>query len=495
MLGRSTALAVACVLLLTGCTRGSTGGSSTSPSPSPSSSAETLSWTSCGGGFQCASLTVPLDYANRSNGKTIKIAIVRKPALDQANRIGSVLTNPGGPGASGIQYLRQAASGMVNLNKRFDLIGFDPRGVGASAPVRCLSAPDEDAFNALDPVWDDAQEKAAGIQADQNFAAGCQQMSGDILPFVDTASAARDMDEMRAALGDDNLTYLGFSYGTYLGQMYAHLFPTHVRALSLDGVIDPTVQPNDMLLAQVKSFQKNLEAFSADCKSRSSCSFGRTGDPLAKISALLGRLDNAPLPVGSRKLTRSLAIIGIITPLYDPSTWSFLDQGLSAAEQGNGSLLLQFSDLYLARNPDGTYDNENDANYAINCLDHPVPKDVSAYDQLAASYSAASPILGPAEQYSNLVCAYWPVAPKGETGPLTADGAPPILLVGGTDDPATPYAWAQAVSRQLAGSVLLTREGNGHVSYDKSRCAQQAEDAYLINLTLPAPNTVCRDSA
>jgi pimeloyl-ACP methyl ester carboxylesterase len=242
-------------ILLSACSRGSTAsGAAGSPSPSAGSGAQALSWSSCGGGFQCGSLTVPLDYSNPNNGKTIKLALIRKPATDQANRIGSVLTNPGGPGASGIQYLRQAAGGMGDLNKRFDLVGFDPRGVGASAPIRCLNGPDEDAFNALDPVWDDPQEKAAGIQADQSFAAGCQQMSGDILPYVDTASAARDMDQIRAAVGDEKLTYLGFSYGTYLGEMYAHLFPTHVRALSLDGVIDPTVAPNDMLLAQVNSF-------------------------------------------------------------------------------------------------------------------------------------------------------------------------------------------------------------------------------------------------
>ncbi len=483
------------VVLLTACTRGgTTNAAQNSPSPTSSPTAETLTWTSCNGGFQCTFVTVPLDYAHPANGQTIKIAVIRKRATDQANRIGSVLTNPGGPGASGIDYLRQAASSMSNLNRRFDLIGFDPRGVGQSAPVRCLTGPQEDAFNAIDPVADDPTEKAALIQADKAFAAGCQAMSGNILPFVDTESAARDMDQIRAALGDAKLTYLGFSYGTFLGETYAHIFPTHVRALSLDGVIDPTQSPNDMLLAQVASFQKNLEAFAADCKAKSTCQFGRSGDPLTKISQFLQKVDSSPLRVGSRQLTRSLAIIGIITPLYDPSSWSYLDQGLTAAVQGNGQLLLSFSDLYLARHPDGSYDNENDANYAINCLDRPVPTDISAYDQLAASYSQASPILGPAEQYSNLACAYWPVKAKGQVGPLTADGAPPILLVGGTDDPATPYRWAQAVHTQIAGSVLLTRQGNGHVSYDKSVCAQQAEDAYLINLTLPADGTVCTDS-
>jgi pimeloyl-ACP methyl ester carboxylesterase len=483
--------AIALVLVLvTACTR-STTGAATSPTPvlpTPSS----IAWSGCGGAFQCGSLTVPLDYSNPEKD-TIKIALIRKRATDPAHRIGSVLTNPGGPGASGIDYLREAADSMANLNKRFDLIGFDPRGVGASAPVRCLSSAQEDAFNALDPVLDDPQEKQAAIQADRDFAAGCEQRSAGVLPYVDTASAARDMDEIRAAVGDAKLTYLGFSYGTYLGQMYAHLFPTHVRALSLDGVLDPTLSANDLLLAQVAGFEANLEGFAADCKARTSCQFGRSGDPVAKVNALLDSLDNNPMPVGNRQLTRALAIYGIGTPLYDPTSWTYLDQGLTAAEQGNGRLLLAFSDLYLGRQADGTYDNETDANFAINCLDHPVPSDISAYDALGPAYTKASTAFGAAFQYSNLPCAYWPVKPTGHDGPLLDDGAPPILLVGGTHDPATPYPWAVSVHHQLANSILLTRNGYGHVSYDKSSCAQQAEDSYLIDLTLPADGTVCPD--
>src|ERR1700692_2403794 len=179
--------------------------SKASPTPSPTH----LTWTDCGGGFQCATVQVPLDYAHPEAG-TIGIAISRKPATDPAHRIGSVLTNPGGPGASGIQFLRGEVGAMTNLNTRFDLIGFDPRGIGQSSPVRCLDGPQEDAFNALDPVLDDPQEKQAGIKADQTFAAGCQQRSAQILPFVDTISAAKDMDVIRAALGDQKLTYLGF---------------------------------------------------------------------------------------------------------------------------------------------------------------------------------------------------------------------------------------------------------------------------------------------
>jgi pimeloyl-ACP methyl ester carboxylesterase len=437
---------------------------------------------------------VPLDYAHPDAG-TIDIALNRKPATDPANRLGSVLTNPGGPGASGIQFLQSEAASMTELNRRFDLIGFDPRGIGQSAPVRCLTGPEEDAYNAIDSVLDDPQEKAALIQDDKNFAAGCEQRSGRVLPFVDTVSAAKDLDLIRIALGDAKLTYLGFSYGTFLGQTYANLFPTHVRALALDGVVDPSLSANDLLLAQLIGFQKNLEAFLADCNSRASssrsCTYGVSGDPATKLDALMRRLDTNPIPVGNRQLTRSLAMTGVLLGLYSQTFWPTLDVALSATDRGDGSILLRLADVYLARNADGTYDNETDANLAVNCLDRPVPSAIATYDQLGPTFAQASPLFGPAFQYSNLGCSYWPVKPTGHAGPLTADGAPPILLVGGTDDPATPYAWAQSVNRQLAGSVLLTRNGNGHTSYDASTCAHTAIDQYLINLALPAPGTVC----
>ena len=475
------------------CSRNSNPVAGSSPSPTPTPTR--LTWTDCGGSFQCTTVQVPLDYAHPDSG-SIGIAISRKPATGPAQRIGSVLTNPGGPGASGIEFLRGEASAMTNLNTRFDLIGFDPRGIGQSAPVRCLNGPQEDGFNALDPVLDDPQEKQAGIDADKSFTAGCKQLSGQILPFLDTISAARDMDVIRAALGDKKLTYLGFSYGTFLGENYAHLFPSHIRALALDGVIDPTLTPNDLLYAQMVGFQQNLQAFLSDCRARktssSPCAYAQTGDPGTKLTDMMQRLDVTPLPVGNRQLTRGLALTGVLVTLYDQSTWGYLDQALTLVDRSNGTLLLRFADLYNGRNSDGTYTNEIEANVAVNCVDRPVPTDIAAYEALGSKFASASPLFGPAFQYSNLTCAYWPAKATGSVGPLTAEGAPPILLVGGTGDPATPYAWAQAVNTQLAGSVLLTREGNGHVSYTKSSCAKQLIDAYLIGLTLPPAGTVCR---
>jgi pimeloyl-ACP methyl ester carboxylesterase len=320
-------------------------------------------------------------------------------------------------------------------------------------------------------------------------------MSGRVLPFVDTASAAKDMDVMRAALGDDKLTYLGFSYGTYLGETYAHLFPTHIRAMVLDAVLDPTLSADDLNISQAASFEQNLKAFLADCNAHKTvapkCAFAQEGDPASKLNALMQKVDTTPMPVGNRALTRALAQTAVAQELYDQSTWPDLDLGLTQADRGNASVLMGFADSYLKRNPNGTYDNEIEANYAVNCLDHPALTDISAYDKLGAQYAQASPFFGPSFQYSNLPCAYWPAKPTGHAGPLTADGAPPILMVGGTNDPATPYAWAVAAHQQIAGSILLTRNGNGHGSYGVSICATVAEINYLLNLLLPSEGTVC----
>ncbi|HVH62615.1 MAG TPA: alpha/beta hydrolase, partial [Candidatus Dormibacteraeota bacterium] len=465
-----------------------------SHSPTPKAPAK-LTWTDCGSGFQCANVTVPLDYANPDRG-TIQIAINRKPATDQASRIGSLLINPGGPGDSGIQFLAQSTSEFQELNRVFDLVGFDPRGVGQSSPVRCQSPQQEDQFNSLDSVLDDPQEKQASIDAMKAIAAGCMQRSARILPYLDTPNVARDMDMIRAALGDTKLNYLGFSYGSFIGEHYAHIFPNHIRAMTLDGVLDPSVSANEMALAQVTNLEHNLQAWLADCRARKSgsskCSYAQTGDPGTKLVSFLNRLDTTPMRVGSRLLTHGLALQGVIWPgLYYPIAWSELDQALTLAEQGNGGLLLAFTDLLYERRPDGSYSNAVDANLSNFCLDHPVPADVSAFDALAQQFASASPLFGPAYQYSNLQCSFWPVKPTGKIGPITSAGTPPILLVAGTDDPATPIDWARSVNQQLAGSVLLTRQGNGHISYDESSCAQAAEIGYLEHLTVPATGTVC----
>ncbi len=428
-------------------------------------------------------MRVPLDYAHPAAG-TIDIAINRKAAIDQANRIGSLLVNPGGPGASGTQFLHEDVSGLKDLNQRFDLVGFDPRGVGQSAPVRCLNATQEAAYDALDTVLDDPQEKQALIDSYKQFAVGCEQLSGTILPFLDTVSAVRDMDAIRVALGDAKLTFLGYSYGTFMGETYAHLFPTRVRAIVLDGVIDPKLSAMDSQLAQTAGFEQDLQAFLADCPARSSCSWARPGSPEATLTALMQRIDSNPMPVGSRTLTRALALTAVAAAMYDTSSWTSLDQALTLAERGNGAVLLALADFYYAQ-------VNFDAFIVISCLDRPTPADLAAYDALGPAFVKASPLFGPADQYGGLQCAYMPVKATGQAGPLTADGAPPILIVGATGDPATPYSGALSVHQQLVGSVLLTRQGNGHTS-GNDQCSTTAENDYLINLRLPPDGTICQ---
>ena len=489
MTSRVAWVVVLVAILLAACTRNAPTGNQ---SPVPSFSPGTIAWTDCGGGFQCGTLDVPLDYGH-PQGRKISLALLRVPAKDRANRIGSLLLNPGGPGESGIEFLRSDLGSLGNLNRRFDLVTWDPRGVAASTPIKCVDGSQLDAYLALDTVLDDPQEKQASIQAAKEFSAGCQSRSGGLLPFMDSASTAHDMDQIRIAVGDDKLTYLGFSYGTYIGQWYAHFFPDRVRALSLDGVVDPTVSANDSLLGQVTGFEENLQAFLKDCRAKTSCLYGRSGDPATKLTALMNRLDSTPLKVGNRQLTRALAMTGLLVTLYDQSLWHYLDQGLTTAESGDGRIMLLLADAYNHRNADGTYSNLfNGAFHATYCLDFPVPTDIAAYDALGPSYAKASPTFGPWSQYANMQCAFWPVKPKNGQGPISVTGAPPILLVGGTNDPATPYSEAQSVNRQIQGSVLLTREGNGHTSYDSSDCAHAAEDAYLISLKLPAAGTVCK---
>lgn len=387
-------------------------------------------------------------------------------------------------------FLRQSATAFANLNKRFDLVGFDPRGVGQSSPVKCLDGSQLEAYKALDSVLDDPEEKQAYIDASRNFVAACQQNSGKVLQFIDSVSAVRDIDMIRAAVADPKLNYLGFSYGTFYAEHYAHMFPTHIRAMVLDGVVDPSLDANQQLLIYVKGFEQNLQAFLADCRARKTaskpCQFAQSGDPGTKLMDLMQRLDSNPITVGNRKLTRAYAVTAVQAGLFDEQLWPYLDQVLTNADRGNGQLMLGLADLLY-----GEFSYA--ANVAISCLDTPVASDIASYDALTESFAKASPLFGPAWQYSNLVCAYWPYKATGKPGPLNSLGAPPILIVGNTNDPATPYSGAVAVNRQISGSVLLTRNGNGHTAYGTSACATQAIDMYLIDLTLPAPGTVCRN--
>ncbi|MEV0150640.1 MULTISPECIES: alpha/beta hydrolase [unclassified Nonomuraea] len=434
-----------------------------------------LSWTACGGGHQCARLKVPLDYA-KPGGDRIDIAVIRLPATGR--RAGAVVVNPGGPGESGVQAARQADAFLSPaVRARFDLVGFDPRGVGASTAVRCFTDAQLDSYFAMDRSPDTTFEVKNLDLAQKQFAQACQARSGKLLPHLATTDAARDMDVLRSALGESRLTYVGFSYGTFLGATYADLFPGKVRALVLDGAMDPTRTGDELGTGQSGGFDVALESFLRDCFKVKGCPFPthRLGAANKKVEALLARVDRAPLRnvYDGRQVSQAIAVTGVLSALYSESAWPMLRQALADAFQGDGIRLLLLADLYSERRADGTYTNSFAAREAIDCLDHPPTRKATA-------------------RTGTTPCDYWPVRRKRSIRPLRADGAPPILVIGTLRDPATPYKWAQALASQLSSGVLLTFDGDGHTAYRKgSPCVDRLVDRYLTTLAAPANGTNC----
>ncbi|MYW00582.1 alpha/beta hydrolase [Streptomyces sp. SID3343] len=499
--------AAAGLLLAAGCTSGSTPSAKppsdrageTSRDPAGGDAAEPAAdpivWTDCAGGFQCGTLQVPLDHA-KPDGPKIKLAVIRKPATG-SNRIGSLVLNPGGPGGSGLDYAQYAAvSYPADLRKRFDIVGFDPRGVGRSTAIDCLTDNAMDTFTQLDATPDTPDEVKAWTDATRAYGQGCADKSGDLLAHVSTVDAARDMDLLRGALGDAKLYYVGASYGTFLGATYAELFPKRVGRLVLDGAMDPSQSAADANRAQGGGFETALNAFLDNCVAGGSCPLGADrARALTRIRDLLTQLDARPLPGdATRKVTESIATTGILSPLYSKSQWPTLRKALEAALRGDGSDLLDLNDQYYERGPDGKYKNLMYANTAVNCLDGP-PAATSKADveSQLPTYQAASPTFGRNLAWAGLSCTAWPVAPTGKPHEIKAEGADPILVVGTTRDPATPYAWAQALAGQLASGTLLTYDGDGHTAFGRgSNCIDRAVVDYLLQGTVPPNTKTCR---
>lgn len=494
---RWTIAAVLTVLLTTA---GGCGGGSNEPEDPPPGSApgmetfyaQEAKWHACGDDLDCTTVEVPLDYA-RPRGERLKLALVRLPATKKSERIGSLFVNPGGPGASGVSFIRQASDGFGEaLRERFDLIGFDPRGVGQSSPVDCLDGPALDRFFGADASPDSRAELAELTRLSKGFADGCRSAAGRMLPHVGTLDAARDIDVLRASVGDDKLNYVGLSYGTYLGAYYADLFPRNARAVVLDGAVDPRLSAIDMLVEQSKGFETALRAFAQDCANQPDCPLGRdTESAVRKISQLQRRADRSPLS-GPRPATESLVTMGIGTALYDKRSWPTLRLALTQAYQGNGSLLLQLADQLVERRPDGTYSNQMAANMAINCVDKTSPGTAAGFAKEVAKANRSAPRFGAWVTYGGLPCLYWAAKPDRAPAPPSAPGARPILVIGTTRDPATPYHWAQNLAGQLQSGVLLTFNGDGHTAYLQGNpCITQATEKYLITGTPPDKNTRC----
>jgi pimeloyl-ACP methyl ester carboxylesterase len=460
--------------------------------------AQKLHWTPCHGGFQCARLLVPFDYS-RPAWKRFSLPVIKLPAADPGRRIGSLVINPGGPGESGVQYAQQARSAVSPaVRDRFDVVGFDPRGVGGSRPaVHCMSGPQLDRYFATDDTPDTRAQLARVVSESKLFARECGQHASSLLAYIGSRSAARDLDLLRAALGDRKLTYLGKSYGTYLGAWYAQLFPRHVRALVLDGALDPDATSTDINITQGKGFEVALRSFTANCIRLADCPLGRGSDVgagIARLQGLLNRATRTPLAndLGDgRPANGSLLVQGVVAALYAKAYWPVLTRALKSAFEGDGTLLIRLADSLMQRNSNGSYTNLADANMAINCLDRPWPHALSAWRSIASHAARAAPQFGASIVWGSLACAYWPV--KSDPLPkITAPGAPPILVVGTTRDPATPYRWAQALARELKSGVLLGWNGDGHTAYRMgSSCVDTIVNSYLIREAVPRSGTVC----
>ncbi|MFC8191063.1 alpha/beta hydrolase [Cellulomonas sp. NPDC057328] len=453
-----------------------------------------LEWTACGS-QQCAEATVPLDWS-QPDGDTITLALRRVPATS-GEPVGSLLVNPGGPGRSAIDFL-PSFQVLVSAEVRaaYDLVAFDPRGVQASSPVTCVEPAELDELTAWVPDFTTDEGIAEAVERNAAYGEACLERTGPLLGHVDTASAARDMDVLRAALGDDALTYLGYSYGTDLGATYAALFPARVGRLVLDGAMDPTLDSGEVAAGQAAGFEAALRAYVADCQAGADCPL--TGDVdagMAQIGELFDRIRANPLRTsGDRELTVALAFSGVATPLYAQQSWPVLTQALtSAMRAGDGTALLQLADQYYGREPDGTYPtNQNEAFTAVLCLDDRAPAAPAEMRAEAERIAEAAPTVGEFFSYGGAACAEWPVPEVGALDSYAAEGAAPILVVGTTGDPATPYAWSQALADMLSSGVLLTFEGEGHTAYGRSNaCVKDAVDAYLLTGTPPADGARC----
>lgn len=461
--------------------------------------AQQLRWQGCGDSLECTTVIVPVDWA-APDGQTMDLAVVRLPATDQAARLGSLLTNPGGPGGSGVDYVSRSGEYVASPGVRrvYDLVGFDPRGVGKSDPVDCLSDAEMDDYLAFyaDGSTDDGLARMTA-EADR-FAAACAADAGPLLAHLDTLSVARDLDVMRAALGDDHLTYLGRSYGTLIGAEYADLFPQRVGRLVLDGAVDPAMSSADVTLGQAAGMEGALRAYVTAClagESGGDCPLrGDVETAVGQVRSVLELAKERPLRSDDgREVTATLAVLGIITPLYEDAIWYQLDEALAGALNGDGTGLLALADLYADRGPDGRYSsNLLEVISAVNCLDYPFDDDPADMRELAGELADVAPTVGPFLAYGDVLCGQWDAPPVREPGPVRAAGAAPILVVGTTGDPATPYAWAQALAGELESGRLLTYEGEGHTAYMRSGdCVNDAVDAYLIDGVLPGEGATC----
>jgi pimeloyl-ACP methyl ester carboxylesterase len=448
-------------------------------------------------GAECGMLSVPVDYA-KPDGDVAQIAMIRFKATGA--KIGSLVMNPGGPGESGVV----GAANMVALlpqpiRERFDLVGFDPRGVASSTPaVWCNSDADNDRLRA-DPQVDYSPAGVAHIEKETTlFVQRCiDKMGKEFLANVGTANVVKDLDAIRAALGDEKLTYLGYSYGTRIGSSYAENYPQNVRAMVLDGAVDPNADPIEANLRQAAAFQQAFNDYAADCADDPSCPLGT--DPGKAVDVYRSMVDPLVEKPAKTKDPRGLsytdAIIGTILPLYSPNLWRHLTQGLTELKDGTGDTMLTLADLYMGRDAQGHYNNSTDVRVAVNCVDEPPVTDRAKVVEEDRRSRELAPFMSYGEFTGHAplgTCAFWPVPPTSQPHEIEVSGLPPVLVVSTTNDPATPYQAGVDLAKQLGGT-LVTFEGTQHtVVFQGNTCIDDIAAKYLMDLTVPPEDSRCR---
>lgn len=459
--------------------------------------AQTLQWSRCSSG-QCSWLTVPLDYADPA-GRSIRLRVSRTPAADSSGRLGSLVTNPGGPGAEGVSFGDYLAGSLApEVTRRYDIVGFDTRGVGQSAPIVCMDGRQTTRLNRTDSTPDTPREVSILMRRARALAQGCLDRTPEMARHVGSEDTVRDMDILRHALGDERLNFLGFSYGTYLAAQYAAMFPDRVGRFVLDGAVDPSLDMMQLSRDQSQGFQLAVSRFADDCASRSNCPWTGDGSAvLAGLDRLLRDLDARPLPaLPAAPLVQSEALTAVFYSMYSPQLWPMLRSALREAARGSGRGLSELAAFATDRTgPDRYGSNMASAFPAIACWDRPAPPGPVGLAAAARRWSrgVAVPELARAMSWGNAPCSVWYGHTSRPVAPVASTTTAPMVIIGGTYDPATPYAWAKALHRQLPTSVLITYTGDGHTGYGNgSACLDGAVDAYLVSGTLPAAGTSCR---
>lgn len=453
-----------------------------------------VNWTPCESDFQCAKIKVPVDY-NEPEGDSIEISAIKLST--KGTKKGSLLVNPGGPGGSGYDFVKDAAATNISdkVRANYDIVGFDPRGVKRSAPITCLTDQERDASRAKIYALNTDAGLEEALADNKVIAAKCVEKTGPILAHVDTVTAAKDLDVLRGTVNDAKLNYLGYSYGTFLGSTYASLFPDNVGRMVLDGALDPSISYEDLTAGQAKAFETALWAYVQSCQQESGCPLtGSVDDGVQQIRNLIQAVEANPMRArDGRIVSASTVVTGIIVPLYNNDNWPILTQSLDLILKGDPTQLLRLADFNADREPNGTYSsNSTFAFNAINCLDYPMVTDTAAMRADEQRLRQASPTFGYYFAYGGTNCKDWPHKSVRTPAPVEYSGSAELVVIGTTGDPATPVEWASALRKQLGNASLLTWKGEGHTAYGRSNdCIGNAVDNYLVDGKTPADNTVC----